>query len=422
MLLTKASGRRIIFGGCVGNLVEWYNFLLYAYLSVTISQLFFPNFTAQNGLILSFLLFAIGFLARPIGAVIFGILADRRGRQKTLLTAQIFMAVPTFLICFLPTYDQIGIFAPIILGILRFFQGIAIAGEQPVALTYIAELAPVQKRGLWVSVIPAATAVGILLGSFVVYVLIHLLNPVTFNFIGWRVCFFTGFIATIFSIWYRWSLPESEIFVKTQESAASIKKIKFATKNYAQQVIAMVGLVTMQAFFYQLLYVWTPNFLNISLQASLSSLFLINAISMCVFCSFIIIAGYLIDIVGRKKILHLSTALLLCISWLLYANISALSINAIFIYLVLISIMFGLFLGTMSTVFTEIFPVKIRVLSLSMAFNLPLAIIGGLTPVVMTFVNIHLGTIGIAISCAVVSLIALVASFFINDMTGKLID
>ena len=433
MLATYSSSRRLILGGCIGNVVEWYNFLLYAYLSVTISQLFFPNFSSQNALLLSFLLFAVGFLARPMGAVIFGLLADRRGRKKTLLIAQIFMAIPTFLMCFLPTYAQVGVAAPIILGVLRFCQGIAIAGEQPVALTYLAEVAPVHRRGLWVSVIPAATGVGILLGSLSVYSIVHWLSPALFDTIGWRLCFFTGFIATVASAWYRWTLPESEIFtnaIKKGGATASSgtqnvqksKQIPLTARNYWQQVIAMVGLVSMQAFFYQLLYIWTPNFLNVSFHVSLSHSLLINACSMCVFCSFILFGGYLIDQVGRKKVLHVAITGLIFLSCLLYAQMTHLSLSTILIYLVLISMLFGLFIGAINTAFTEIFPVKIRALSLSMAFNIPLAIIGGLTPLAMTFVMMNFGGTGMAITCAMISIIALTASFFINDMTGKPID
>lgn len=415
----ESINKHIIIAGCIGSILEWYNFLLYAYLAVTISKLFFPAVGKQNALLLTFLLWAVGFIARPLGGLFLGWLGDIYGRQKTLLISQICMSAPTLLICFLPTYQQIGLLAPLIFACLRFLQGVSISGEQPAALTYLAEMAPINRRGLWVSSVPAATAGGILLSAIVVYFVMKLLNSEQFTLYGWRLCFFTGFILTIIGIGYRWFLPESTVFLKINRLNKNRPRKPVLTKQYLLRAIVMMGLVMTQAYFYQLLYVWTPTFLSTYRHINLTKALLFNIIIMVIFCSAIVIGGYFIDKYGRKPILLFTTSLLMIISGFFYSGIAHYSLSIVLCCLAAMSLIFGLFMGTISTVFTEIFPARIRVLSVSIIFNVVLAIVGGFSPSLFEFSLRFMGTVGITISAILVAFISLLVSFFVHDMKGK---
>ena len=156
---------RIILGGSVGNLTEWYNFLLYGYLAPVISEQFFPFEDKLLSFTFFFTLFSISFLVRPIGGVLFGWIGDNYGRQRALVISLIMIAIPTFLIGCLPTYHTIGMASPILLCILRIFQGLSAGGEHTGSAIYVAEHAPPANRALWVSTVPTSAALGVLFCS-----------------------------------------------------------------------------------------------------------------------------------------------------------------------------------------------------------------------------------------------------------------
>jgi len=411
---------RIIFASGIGNIVEWYNFLLYAYLAVVISQLFFPELALKRALVLSFLLFAVGFLARPIGAFGFGLLGDLWGRQKTLLASQALMTLASLGICFLPTYATAGIYAPILLALLRLLQGISVGGEHTTALTYIAEMAPVKQRGLWVSVIPAATAFGILLSSLTIYGGLMLFDSARLLAWGWRVCFCTGFLISLFGLWLRWRLPESRRFLELKQDAVKRQTgFKLLDRHYCKQIFWVMGLVVSQAFFYQLFYIWNPSFFQIFLHLSMSTALLLNGGNMLVFTLAIILGGALSDHFRRRPVLTLmSSALLVAVLWF-YSIWVHLAVLWLLLGLSIISIIFGIYLGAVSVVFAEVFPARIRVFLLSLVFNFPFAIVGGFTPAFLSLALDRVGMVGISLAGALIAVLALVCSFGVDDLAGQ---
>jgi MFS transporter, MHS family, proline/betaine transporter len=406
---------KVLFAGCLGSIVEWYNFTIFAYMATTITALFFPTMGETKGLILAFLLFAVGFLARPIGSLFFGIMGDRIGRQRTLLISQAMMAVPILLTTLLPTYQSIGFSAAIFLALFRFLQGVSVGGEQTTAIVYLGEMAPVKRRGLWVSVVPAATALGIALGALVVYSLSSLMSEAHFLEWGWRVCFFSGFLLALYGIWYRWSLPETESF-KVAKKEHPKKRIN---EDMLKQIVYVIGFIVAQAYFYQLLYIWMPNVLNLVLGQSVSSPLLLNIIAMLVFAAFMFAGGYWIDQVGRRKVLVATSIIMLLLPSLYFANIAHLSLVLIVIGLMLTSCVFGVYVGAITTVYSEIFPAHMRVLALSLVFNIPFSIVGGLTPSYLTAAVEHIGTSAVVIAGTIFGLYSLWSSFKIKDMTGE---
>ena len=205
----------IIIGGTIGNLTEWYNFLLYGYLASVISQEFFPSSNELLSLTLTYTIFALSFLVRPIGGILFGWIGDTYGRQRALVISLIMIAIPTFLIGCLPTYHTIGIASPILLCLFRILQGLSAGGEHTGSAVYLAEHAPANKRTLWVSTVPTSAALGILFSSAVSLLLVSAFSSEELLAWGWRVGYWFGTLLCIVSIALRIGLPETPDFLKT---------------------------------------------------------------------------------------------------------------------------------------------------------------------------------------------------------------
>lgn len=416
----------ILIASSIGNIVEWYSFLAYGYLTTVISTLFFPQFTSSKGVVLAFLIFAAGFLSRPIGAVIFGYLGDKIGRQKTLIASQAMMAIPSFLICILPTYHQIGIYAAIMLTICRVFQGIAIGGEYTNSLCYIAEIAPPNKRGLFISIIPASTALGILLSSLITFAFIDYMSSTTLYTWGWRIIFFVGFVLCLFSVWMRYYLPESFDFIKSQHQN---KKTELSFLSYFLNIPAlmstliMISLAIVYAYLYQLLYIWAPTFIVTTLNFNYNVALLLNSGVMLLFLLSIVIGGLLVDYFNSKKVILMAllVSLFTFISFTFFPNI-VLYIHSLFTLLLffsIISITFGIFVGGCSVFFAEIFPIEIRSRSLSIFYNIPFAIVGGLTPTFLEWLVTKSLFLQIAYCSIGIALLGLFSTFFIKDKVGN---
>lgn len=378
----------IVLGNGIGNIVEWYSFLAYSYLAVVISNLFFPETSVNQGLILTFLIFGAGFLARPFGAIIFGYLGDKIGRQKTLLISQILMAIPSLFICVLPTFAQIGNYAALLLTACRFVQGISIAGEYTTSLCYMAEVAPVNRRGLFVSIIPASTAFGILLSSITVFIFVSIMPNEALYTWGWRAIFFFGFMLSLLSVWIRTLLPETKVFLKVKshrerESNTEILA-HFLNRTNLKKMLITISLVVVYAYFYQLFYIWGPTFLVTSLHFKYKIALMLNCFAMLLFLLSIVIGGKLADLYTEKTVILLLLFILIVVFFPLF-NIFLYHATFVlsFVILLVFSLLFGIFAGASSSLFSHTFHPEIRSTALSISYNIPYAIVGGLTPALL---------------------------------------
>ncbi|MBA2409968.1 MAG: MFS transporter [Gammaproteobacteria bacterium] len=212
----KHNSTRLL-AGVVGNVLEWYDFALYGYLVPVISKLFFPSDNTITSLLATFGIFAIGFLMRPLGAVLFGHIGDRFGRRQALYLSIMLMAAPTFLLGCLPTYASIGVMAAVLLTLLRLVQGLSVGGEFTTSVTYVVETSPTERRGLSGSWANIGSIGGSLLGVGVAATLTTVLPQSSVEAWGWRIPFLLGGVLGIFALWLRRNLPESALF--DQQSA-----------------------------------------------------------------------------------------------------------------------------------------------------------------------------------------------------------
>lgn len=414
--------KKVIASG-IGNVVEWYTFMGYGFLVDVISQVFFPGHALENAIILSFLLFSIGFLARPIGAVLFGLLGDKIGRQKTLIVSQLLMTFTTLAICLLPTYQAVGAKASLWLAICRLLQGISVAGEYTTSLCYLAETSSNNQRGKIVSTIPAGTALGIMLSSIVILAVRSALPHDALLLWGWRFCFFIGFILSAVGAYLRWNLPETETFldvlkihkIKRNKIIPTLKK-----KTNLLTMLYVTLLVMAYSYFYQLLYIWLPTFLKVHISFKFTHALSLNICMMFVFMFFILFSGFLSDKVTRKNIIMITSALIVILFPILfYMVIHEQNMWVVFLFWFVLSIVFGCFVGATSVFLSESYTPEVRSTALSLSYNIPYAVFGGLAPTLLAFFSAKGNMTGIYIITVLLFVMAFIVSFFIFDKTRK---
>lgn len=377
----------IIVGGAIGNLVEWYNFLLYGYLASVISQLFFPVQNKLLSLILVFTLFAISFFVRPFGGVLFGWIGDTYGRQRALVISIIMMGIPTLLISCLPTYQSIGIISPILLCIFRILQGFSAGGEHTGSAIYIAEQAPSNRRSLWVSTVVASASLGVLISSIAALLLVHLFNDAQLLAWGWRVGYWFGVILSVTTFFLRINLPETPAFEKYKQEQTSKSSILTNIKNAykVKEILIVFSLASSWGILYQILFVWMPTYLMYTRNFSRNAALEINSMNMLLLVCSILYVGYLGDFINRKLLARISCIAMFVLAYPLFIMLSTGSLVQAYIAIGIFTIIFSLYLPSVFLLMLELFPVSIRYSGFSTGFNIGLAIFGGTCPLVATW-------------------------------------
>jgi len=300
------SHRRVIFASSLGTVFEWYDFYLYGALSAIISRQFFSGVDETTGFIFALLAFAAGFFVRPFGAIVFGRLGDLVGRKHTFLITIVLMGASTALVGVLPSYESIGVLAPIILIALRLLQGLALGGEYGGAAVYVAEHAPQGKRGLYTSWIQTTATLGLFL-SLLVILGCRLAFGENFEPWGWRIPFLLSTILLGISVYIRLQLQESPAFLQIKEEGRLAKRpLTEAFGNRANLrlvLLALVGATAGQAVIWYGGQFYALFFLEKMLQVEAASANLIIAAALLIGTPFFVIFGSLSDRIGRKPII-----------------------------------------------------------------------------------------------------------------------
>jgi len=303
---TSPDTRKVIFASSLGTVFEWYDFFLYGALAAVISKQFFAGVNDTTAFIFALMAFAAGFIVRPFGALVFGRLGDMIGRKYTFLATIILMGVATFCVGLLPTYASIGIAAPIILVVLRMLQGLALGGEYGGAATYVAEHAPIGKRGFHTSWIQSTATLGLLLSLLVVLGCRYFTGD-QFEVWGWRIPFLLSIVLLGISTWIRLSLHESPAYLKMKEegktSKAPIRESFGKWENLKVVLIALFSINAGQAVTFYAAQFYVLFFLTQFLKMDPAVANSLLIISVVIGAPFFIIFGWLSDKVGRKPVL-----------------------------------------------------------------------------------------------------------------------
>lgn len=413
----------IIVGGTIGNLTEWYNFLLYGYLASVISQLFFPVQNKLLSLTLVFMLFALSFLVRPLGGILFGWIGDTYGRQRALIISLLLLAIPTFLIGCLPTYQTIGIASPILLSLLRICQGLSAGGEHTGSAVYVAEYAPNSRRSLWVSTVPTSAALGILISSATALLIVNSFSTQQLLAWGWRTGFWIGTLLCVISIVLRISLPETPYFQQKQRQPSLQRQSISALLNNSEilkKILLVFCLASSWGIFYQILFIWMPTYLSGIQHLSNTVSLKINSICMILFTGLVLLVGFCADYVSRKLLLSIACLAMLIFSYPLFTLLSSGSLAHIYCAMITFTLIFSLYLPTAFVCMIELFPVQIRYTALSFGFNIGLAIFGGTCPLIATWlIETTHNNNAPAFYMMLAAIAALLCCFFFEDKRGK---
>ena len=303
----SAEEKKVIFASSLGTVFEWYDFYLYGSLAAIIAKQFFSGLDEGSAFIFALLAFAAGFIVRPFGAIFFGRLGDMIGRKYTFLVTILIMGISTFIVGILPNYASIGVAAPIILICLRLLQGLALGGEYGGAATYVAEHAPMGKRGAFTSWIQTTATLGLFLSLMVILGVRSYTGEEAFAEWGWRVPFLVSILLLAVSVYIRLSMNESPAFAKMKAegktSKAPLTESFGQWKNLKIVILALVGLTAGQAVVWYSGQFYALFFLTQALKVDGPTANIMVAISLIIGTPFFLVFGTLSDKIGRKPII-----------------------------------------------------------------------------------------------------------------------
>ncbi len=418
--------KKVLIASLVGSSIEWFDYFLYGTVAALVfNTAFFHSEDPTVGLMLAYASFALSFFIRPLGGVIFSHIGDKIGRKKTLVLTLSLMGGATVLMGFLPTYEQIGVIAPILLILLRLIQGIGLGGEWGGALLLAVEYAPKGKRGFFGSVPQMGVTVGLLLGTIALS-LMSLLPEAAFMSWGWRVPFILSALLVIFGLWIRKGIEETPSFKKVQEKGevARIPFLETMRSHWKEVLISIGAKVVETAPFYifgTFIVFYATTQLGFSRTATL------NAVTIATIVTTILIPimGGLSDKIGRKRLYVGGTILMMVYAfpyfWLLHQGSVALLIIATVLGLGIIWAPITAVLGTM---FSEIFKSNVRYTGITLGYQIGAALAGGTAPLVATalLAAFNYSYVPVALYIILTSAISLLAVAAIRDRKSEDLD
>lgn len=428
---SKFSLTRVVAASSAGTLIEWYDFFIFGSLATIISKHFFPAGNDLAALLSTLAIFATGFIVRPFGALVFGRIGDLVGRKYTFMLTLALMGGATFLIGLLPSYETIGILAPIILVALRLLQGLALGGEYGGAATYIAEHCPDHRRGFFTSFIQTTATLGLFVSLGVVLAVRFAVGDDAFHSWGWRIPFLLSMLLFLVSYYIRVSMQESPIFAKAKsegKTSANPLKESFANpENLKLVLIALFGAAAGQGVVWYTGQFYAFYFMQNVMGIDLIQASILIAVALVFGTPFFIFFGWLSDRIGRKPII-LGGCLLAALTYfpLYYAMYSirppdtagelTLSQGAGLVALILVQVLYvTMVYGPIAAFLVEMFPTRIRYTSMSLPYHIGNGVFGGLVPFTATYMvaetgNVYAGLaypVAIAAICFVVGMIYL---------------
>jgi len=418
-------GIYFLIAGSSGNVLEWYDFTVYGFLATIIGTQFFPNEDKTIQLISTFGIFAAGYLMRPLGGVVFGYIGDKYGRKKALLYSVLLMAIPTTLMAFLPTYESIGWYAALLLVVLRLLQGLSVGGEFTNSMSFLAEKAPEGRRGFFSSFSTFGVFGGMLMGSGVASLVSSLLNVGQMHEFGWRIPFLFGAVIGIVGLLLRRGMGEEKHFVDINEHFESKKSpLSEFWSDHKFVGLKIVILSWALGVSVYLLFIFLPSFLhtfhNVKLDEALSS----HTIAIVLLMLMIPYFGYLNDKIGRKRVLFISLSGFVLLSYPLFSLMFFNSFRAILTAMLIFAVLQAMFQSVMPALMSEMLPTRVRCTGLSVSYNVSMALFGGTTPLVCTWlVKVSGGNVWMpAYYLIFVSIIAIITLFFIPETYKNALD
>lgn len=396
--------------GAVGNAIEFYDFIVYAYLAHYFASKFFPTHDPVVGMMAAYGGFAAGMLMRPIGGILIGTVGDRIGRKAALQFSVILISLPTFLIGVLPTYDDMGLWAPLLLLLMRLVQGLSVGGEYSAAIVFLVERAPTRQRGFAGSFSPLGAVFGLLLGSLVTFFCVWGLGESVMHDWGWRVPFLASVVLTLFGIGLRKMIaPDAPDAAQANSSIQS--PVVDAFKKYWREMLAiglgntLMGVTGFIGFMYAV--PWMVNQTGVSNTLA----FAINLVSLSVCCLMTLVAGWISDHIGRIRTVVMGAWIAFLGAWPAFLLFKTGDWPLMLMGSLIIGTAHGFFGGPFCASMAGLVPPRVRVTVIAFGYSFSVGIFGGLAPVMTEYLvgqlHIHMAPALVIMLAAVVSLVTL---------------
>ncbi|MCW0308112.1 MFS transporter [Pantoea ananatis] len=412
------SRSKVVIASLVGTAIEFFDFYIYATAAVIVfPHIFFPQGDATVATLQSLATFAIAFIARPIGSALFGHFGDRVGRKATLVASLLTMGISTVVIGLLPSYQSIGVLAPLLLALARFGQGLGLGGEWGGAALLATENAPAKKRALYGSFPQLGAPIGFFFANGTFLLLSWLLTDEQFMQWGWRVPFVLSAVLVLIGLYVRVSLHESPVFAKVQKEKKQVR-VPIASLLSKHLTATILGTFIMLAT-YTLFYIMTVYSMSYGTAAapaglgiSRNSMLWMLMMAVIGFGVMVPIAGLLADRFGRRKTMIVITLMIIGFSFLFPAMLGSGSQALVMAFLLLGLSIMGLTFGPMGALLPELFPTEVRYTGASFSYNLSSILGASVAPYIATWLNAHYGLYAVGLylaSMAFLTLIALIA-------------
>ena len=394
--------RKVAIAACFGTFLEWYDFLTFATLAVVLGPLFFPSNDPNAGLLASLATFGVGMVVRPIGSALFGSLGDRIGRKPVFMITIALMGLATVSVGFLPTYAQIGIWAPILLVGLRLMQGLSAGGEIGGSAVYLTEHAGSENRGFKTSFLQLMGPLGILVSTLQIAFLQQWLSPEEFQAWGWRVPFWISILLLLIAFKARMALEETPVFLelsKHAEKNESQLMNNFKDPEIRKRMFLLFFCISSSgAILFFCVQVYAAIFLKTSVRLNASLVDQLSIFATVALFPLTVFAGWLSDRIGRKPVvlagillgaifIHPAFQLLQFLGATYNASSAYGPLLGIFVVLTILSLTLGLVVGPQTALLAELFPAKNRNSAATLPHNLAAGWVGGLLPLIVTWIN-----------------------------------
>ena len=415
--MSTATRTRQIFAAVIGNALEWYDFVIYGFMTVIISRLFFPADSEYASLLIAMATFGVGFFMRPVGGVLIGLYADRRGRKAALQLIILLMTIATAMIAFAPTYAAIGIAAPAIMVLARLLQGAATGGEFASATAFLIESSPPERRGFFGSLQMVGQSIAALTGATAGMLVTQGLTPEQIDDWGWRLPFLFGLLIGPVGLWMRRHLSETEDFIAATQDETQHMGLMAVLREHSRDVLVCFGLVVSATIMFYVVLIYMPTYAKTQLNIPLKDAFTAQVAGLIFLTGLIPLFGMLSDRIGRRAVLMLAASLYLVLTYPLMAWVLAEpSMMRLAVMQVVLCSAIAVGFGAISTALAEQFPVRQRSTGLALAYNMAVMIFGGFAQLIVTWLIKETGSL-LAPSFYVMfgATIGLLAAWFITD-------
>ncbi|WP_281775764.1 MFS transporter [Bifidobacterium ruminantium] len=427
----QAMVRKVAVSSFLGNFIEWFDYASYSYFATTIALVFFPTGNHTVAMLQTFGVFALSFVLRPIGALFWGNFGDRKGRKGALAISIMFMSGASFLIGCLPSYAMIGVLAPVLLLLLRMVQGFSASGEYAGAATFLGEYAPTKKRGIYCSLIPASTAIGLLAGSTLASVMTASLSSDAVVSWGWRVPFLMAGPLGLVVHYIRTKLADSPVYASmtaaiddkqasSSQGEQGVSPLRELFQHHFKALMISFGACMLNAVGFYTVLTYLPTYLSDTVGMAAAQSSAITTICLVLYVALVFGMGHISDMFGRKKVLIGA-----CVAFIVLTVPAFMVLNtAQFWPVLIVELAMCATLtandGTLSSYLTETFPTSVRFTGFAFSFNLANAIFGGTAPFIATgLIYVTGSSTAPAWYMVAVAAVALVAMILSHENTDK---